>query len=166
MTKRLTPAEMLRSTEALLTGMEEAKNKAVFVGLPKEKAGGQIYGDGRSILDNAAVHEYGTVDGKIPERSFLRVPFQIKRDEIGAMLVQQFTAIAEGRRSVNDALGRVGIAAVNIVKEAFRTGGFGKWKKLKPATIEAKGFDDILEDTRVMRNSVTWVVRDDTRGGI
>lgn len=160
--KRLTPSEMLRSTEALLSGMEEAKSKAVFVGLPKENAGGQIYGDGRSILDNGAVHEYGTANGKIPERSFLRVPFQVKEKEIGGALVQQFTAIAEGRRSVNEALGRVGIAAVNIIKEAFRTGGFGKWKKLAPATVAAKGSDDILEDTRVLRNSITWAVRNDS----
>ena len=155
----MTPDQMLKSTQALLSNMEEAKSKAVFVGFPKEKVGSQIYGDGRSIIENAAVHEYGSLDGTIPERSMLRVPFKIKNDDIGGAMLQQWTAVAEGRRDVDTALGRFGVFAVNVVNEAFRTGGFGRWKKLDDETVKRKGFSDILEDTRVMRNSVTHVVR-------
>lgn len=159
---KLTPQEMLRSTEALLTGMETAKQHAVFVGFPKENAGEQIYGDGRSIVQNAAVHEYGSANGDIPERSMLRVPFKVKEAEVGGIMLQQFTAVAEGRRDAMTALGRAGVGLVNIVKQAFRTGGFGRWKPLDPETVKRKGSNDILEDTRVMRNSISWVVRRDS----
>lgn len=155
----VSPEQMLKQTVALQKAMLEATTKAVFVGLPKESAGSAIYGDGQSVMTIGATHEYGA--GKNPERSFLRVPFDDKKDEIGAQITQQFIAIAEGRRDAVVSLSRVGIAAVNIVKEAFRTGGFGKWPKLAPATVAAKGFDDILEDTRVLRNSISWVVRND-----
>lgn len=146
--------------------MEEAKRKAVFVGLPKEKVGGEIYGKNgegnpRTIIENAAVHEYGSMDGRIPERSMLRVPFKLKKAEIGGMIIQQWQAIAEGNRTVDVGMGRIGIAAVNIIKQAFATGGFGTWKELSPETVAAKGHGKILEDTRVMRNSMTWVVRND-----
>jgi phage gpG-like protein len=156
---RMTPSQMLRSTQALLSNMEEAKSKAVFVGLPKEKVGGEIYGEGRTIIENGAVHEHGSLDGDIPARSFLKMPFTEKKADMGGAILQQFTAVAEGRRSVDEALGRVGIAAINIVKAAFRTGGFGKWKPLAQSTIDRKGHSKILEDTRVLRNSQTWVVR-------
>lgn len=158
---KMTPAEMLRSTQALLSNMEEAKSKAVFVGLPAEKAGSQIYGDGRSIIENAAVHEYGSHDGRIPERSFMRVPFKEKESDLGGAILQQWSQVAEGKRTVDVALGRVGIAAVAVMKDAFRTGGFGKWPALKPETVERKGHSKILEDTRVLRNSLSWVVRND-----
>lgn len=157
--KKVKPEDMLKDTTALLNAIESAKKQAVFVGLPKEKAGGQIYGDGQSIMTIGAVHEYG--GGNNPVRSFLRLPFKQKEAEIGGALLQQFQAVAEGRRDVFTALSRVGIAAVNIVKEAFRTGGFGQWPKLTDATVERKGHDDILEDTRVLRNSITWAVRND-----
>ena len=160
MTRKVTPVKMLETTQALQNSMETAKDHAVFVGLPKEKVGGQIYGDGQSIMTIGAIHEYG--GGNNPERSFLRVPFQEKESEVGGEILRQFEAVAEGRRDVKTSLGRVGARAVNIVKEAFRTGGFGKWPKLNPATVERKGFDDILEDTRVLRNSVGWVVRRDS----
>ena len=45
------------------------------------------------------------------------------------------------------ALEVLGIAGVQTVEEAFRTGGFGRWRSLKPATIRRKGSAAILIDS-------------------
>lgn len=161
MTRRVSPEQMLSHVQNLEQMVEGLNGKHVAVGLPKEKVGGHIHGKGRTIIDNAVVHEFGSANGVIPERSFLRLPFKVKENELGAGILKEFQAVEQEKQTVDVALGRIGLRAVNIVKEAFRTGGFGKWKKLQPETVERKGFSDILEDTRVTRNSVTWAVRND-----
>lgn len=53
------PEAFLKRTQKMADNLKAMKKRAVFVGLPKDKVGGAIYGDGRSILANGAVHEYG-----------------------------------------------------------------------------------------------------------
>ena len=89
------------------------------------------------------------------------MPFKEKADELGGRVLKEFSNFITENKKVDIVMGRIGVAAVNIVKQAFRTGGFGKWKALDPDTVKEKGFSDILENTRVMRNSVTWAVRND-----
>lgn len=159
--KKVSPEQMLEHVQQLERTVEGLNGKYVAVGLPKETVGGHIHGEGRTIVENAVVHEFGSANGHIPERSFLRMPFKVKDKELGAGVLKEFQDFITEGKDVDVVLGRIGIRAVNIVKQAFRTGGFGKWKKLDQATIDRKGFSDILEDTRVTRNSVTWVVRND-----
>lgn len=160
-TRKVTPEQMLEHVQHLEKMVEGLNGKYVAVGLPAEKVGGHIHGEGRTIVQNAVVHEFGSANGRIPERSFLRMPFKVKSDDLGAGVLKEFQAVFDDKRTVDVALGRIGLRAVNVVKDAFRTGGFGKWKKLAQSTIDEKGFSDILENTRVMRNSITWVVRND-----
>ena len=55
----MTPQETLQHTEKMIAQLEELKRKAVFVGLPKEKVGGKVYGDGMTVIRIGAIHEYG-----------------------------------------------------------------------------------------------------------
>lgn len=152
------PEDMLKRTERLEKAMTKAKNKAVFVGLPSEKVGGEIYRDGQTIMSIGAVHEYGAGDN--PKRSFLRTPFLLKKKKINEFIAKQLERTLDGV-SVDDALGMVGAYCRNISVKAFSTKGYGQWDELDPETVKRKGSSKILIDTGTLRNAISWVIRND-----
>ena len=139
-----------------MAALEDAKDKIVKVGLPAEKVGSKIYGDGISVITVAAWHEYGF--GNNPVRSFLRVPFAQKQNELFAYINKQFQLVLDGRKDAETALNFVGIFATNISKEAFTTSAGGAWPANTAYTIAKKGSSMPLIDTSVLRNSLTWAV--------
>ena len=190
----LTPAAMLVYTTGMADRLGQIKKKAVFVGLPSEKMGGKVYGDGMTILRVGAIHEYGASfthpggtpyvigsDGKahfvsknftgpvrgvtkphnitIPQRSFLRAPFRIKRKEMNEATAKQFEAVLTGKRDVDVGLGRVGVVATTISKGAFASLGYGEWKPITASTKRRKGSSRTLTDTGILKGSITHVVR-------
>lgn len=155
------PVQMLKRTTDFAAALGAARKKAVFVGLPKDKVGSKIYGDGMTVIRVGAIHEYGAPQQSIPQRSFLRVPFAVKRRELNKAIAQQFEAMAEGR-DVNVAFGRIGALATNVSKGAFTSLGYGSWSPIRPDTIKRKGSSQTLIDTGILRSSITWVVRDDS----
>ena len=146
----------LKQLKQFESSLERAKRKVVAVGLPKEAVGSKVYGDGMSIISIGAIHEYGL--GAAPARSFLRLPFNVKKDELDSFMAKQFESLFYGK-SVDQALGLVGVKAVNIVQQAFASGGFGKWPDIQQQTKNAKNSSKILIDTATLKNNVTWVVR-------
>ena len=155
----LTPGAMLALTTDMADRLDQMKKKAVFVGLPNEKVGGKIYGDGRTILQNGATHEYGAPQQGIPERSFLRTPFHTKRKEMNTAIAAQFESVINGKRDVDVGLGRVGLVATNISKGAFTSAGYGEWPDITDATKKRKGSSQILIDTNILSSSITHVLR-------
>jgi hypothetical protein len=152
------PEQFLKQTKQFEKNLEQLSKKHVAVGLPKEKVGGQIYGDGETVFTVGASHEYGV---GVPRRSFLRAPFSKNQDAINKTTENQFRAIAEQGVKVEKALNIIGVKARNISAKAFVTGGYGEWKPLSAATIEKKGSSQPLIDTGTLRNSITWAVRND-----
>ena len=155
----MTPEKSHEKLEMMLDSMEQAKGQAVFVGLPADKVGGKIYGDGQSIMTIGAIHEFGK--GHNPMRSFLRTPLIDHNKELTVSLAKSFEAVNAGKMTVDVALGRLGAMATNISKKAFRTKGFGKWQDIKQSTKDRKGSSAVLIDTGTLRNAITWSVRDD-----
>ena len=155
----LTPAAMLAYTTGMADRLDQIKKKAVFVGLPSEKVGGKVYGDGMTILRIGAIHEYGVPHRGIPQRSFLRAPFRIKRKELNEATAKQFEAVLTGKRDVDVGLGRVGIVAADISKGAFTSLGYGEWTPITDETKRRKGSSQTLIDTGVLRSSISSVVR-------
>lgn len=153
----MTPEEMLKKTTAYADNLEKAMSKHVAVGLPSEKVGGKAYGNGMSIIEVGAIHEYGA--GNNPRRSFLRTPFIQQRDQFNQAVARQFRDVAERGKDADKALGLIGTIAVNIIKDAFVTRGYGQWPDIKPATKRAKGSSQVLEDKGLLRRSNTYVVR-------
>jgi hypothetical protein len=150
---------MLKRTTDFAAALDAAKKKSVFVGLPKDKVGGKIYGDGRTIISNGAVHEYGAPQQGLPQRSFLRVPFATKRNDLNKAIAKQFEAVASGR-DPDVALGRIGALATNVSKGAFTSLGYGTWTPITSETKRRKGSGQTLIDTGTLRSSITWAVRD------
>lgn len=115
------------------------------------------YPNGEKIVDVGRKHEFGI---GVPRRSFLRMPFIVKQKTIDKAIATSWKKIVEGKSQTIKEFGILGIIGQNISKDAFATGGFGKWEKLKPETEKAKGSDDILIDTGKLVQSVTnWVVK-------
>lgn len=146
----------LKQLQDYAKNLEKAKRGYVAVGLPQEKVGDKIYGDGLSVVQVGAMHEYGF--GNNPVRSFLRIPMQLHADQINEFISEQFAKVFKGE-SAEKALGLVGINARNISVDAFSTGGYGTWASISPATANAKGSSAPLIDTGTLRNSITYVVR-------
>lgn len=122
----------------------------------------------------AAIHEFGSADGRIPERSFLRSTFNANRDTYLDMLAKLLMRVVEGKATVEQAFGIVGAKfaadikrrvtqgaeipppnapstlARKIGKHAFGRNGLLKVSKWMPRT---------LVDTGRMINAITWLVR-------
>jgi len=152
----MTPEQMLENTGAYLKNLEKAKRGYVAVGLPSEEVGGTVYGDGQTVAQVGAQHEYGA---GVPRRSFLRTPFDIKKDDLDRAIAKQFEDVFNRGKKAEQALGLIGTVAVNIVKGAFLTRGYGEWLDITDDTKEAKGSSQVLIDTGTLRNSITYAVR-------
>jgi hypothetical protein len=131
-----------------------ATNHEVNVGVPKDVG---RYPNGLNIVEVGTKHEFGI---GVPRRSFLRMPFIVNQKIIDKAITTSWKKIVEGKSPTIKEFGILGIVGQNISKDAFATGGFGKWQGLKQSTIEAKGSSDILLDTSKLVQSVTnWVVK-------
>jgi len=152
----MTPEQTLENTGAYLKNLEKAKRGYVAVGLPSEEVGGTVYGDGQTVAQVGAQHEYGA---GVPRRSFLRTPFDIKKDDLDRGIAKQFEDVFKRGKKAEQALGLIGTVAVNIVKGAFLTRGYGEWPDITEDTKDAKGSSQVLIDTGTLRNSITYAVR-------
>lgn len=151
------PEETIKLVTQYIKNLEKAKKSAIYVGLPKEKVGGKVYGTGINVIEVGAIHEFGS--GPIPQRSFLRVPFSVKQKELEKALTNQFRLVATQGKDATKALSVVAVLAQSIAQEAFTTRGFGKWPDISEETKRRKGSTQPLIDTGTLRGSITWVVR-------
>lgn len=154
---KLSPKEMLRRTTEYAKNIKKATSSYVAVGLPAEKIGGKIYGDGMTVASVGAIHEYG--GNKVPRRSFLNTPFIEKKDELAEAIQTQFFDVFKSGQSAEVALGLIGATATNISKGAFTTKGYGVWPDITQSTKDAKGSSQVLIDKGILRSSITYVVR-------
>ncbi|ELI8238935.1 TPA: hypothetical protein ACPZHP_001389 [Yersinia enterocolitica] len=95
----------------------------------------------------------------IPERSFLRAPFTLKKAEINQAIENGVAAVGAGKMDAIKALNLIGVVARNISVKAFETAGYGTWPDIKAATKKAKKSSAPLIDTGALRGAVTWEVR-------
>lgn len=156
----MTPKQMLAYTSNMAEVLEAVKSKAVFVGLPKEKVGQKVYGDGMTVIRNGAIHEFGA--GPIPQRSFLRVPFSKKRTFINEKIAIQYKLAVSGKVSPIVALGRIGLIAENISRGAFTSLGYGDWEPITKETARRKGSTQTLIDNGILKGAISSVVRNVT----
>jgi phage gpG-like protein len=111
-----------------------------------------------ALMRFAGVHEFGSFSGKVPSRSFLRMPISTQSGQI----VKETTSTGKGLIAAGKMvllLKRLGIACENAVQRAFESRGFGTWAPNTPATIRRKqghseDADSPLIDTGQLRRSV------------
>lgn len=116
--------------------------------------------DSRDGIDNAAlvaIHEFGSSDGRIPERSFIRSTFGANAETYVRGLKRLLERILDGRMTLVQALDVMGSKISTDIKNRV-TQGEHIPPPNAPSTIERKGSDRPLVDTGRMINSITWKV--------
>ena len=151
------PEDFIKRTRHLANTIRELDQKSVVVGLPVESGSSKVYSSGKTVIQVGADHEFGR---GVPQRSFLRMPFNVKRDEIVQSIDNQWFNVIDGMEA-DQALGLLGAKATNISKGAFTSQGYGQWQDISEFTKRDKGSSQILIDTGTLRNSITWAVRDE-----
>ena len=133
-----------------------AADRHVKVGVLASK-GGLAEHDGITMVELAAIHEFGSPAANIPERSFLRRTFEVKEKEFAAITRKLATQIIKTDMTIDKALNILGAWGSAEVKK-FVTVGDNVKPALKKATIDRKGSSRPLIDTGRMINSVQWEV--------
>lgn len=128
-------------------------NKRILVGVPA----GKTEADGTSTALVAAVHEFGSPERGIPERSFLRAGLRASFFAITRLNVDSLRAVANNTMSVDTALARTGAVAAGGVQKYIPEGDF---VPNAPSTVKAKGSSKPLIDTGHLRQSITYVVEE------
>lgn len=142
--------------------LEETGKVYTAVGVRGEKGAQKHDAEGGelTIVEIAAVHEFGTDDGVIPERSFLRSTFDTHRPEYEAQLSQGVQRCIKGESTIDFELDRLGVMVAGDVVELIREGE-GIQPPLKPKTIQRKKSSHTLIDTGRLVQSIDSEVRRD-----
>lgn len=129
-----------------------AKTPHVAVGILQDEA----VGHGFSMVDLAMVHEYGSKDGRIPQRSFMRSTCDAERTKHVNLISLLQGKILDGAVRVKHALTQLGEV---VAKDIVQTINRGIAPALKPATIKRKGSSKPLIDTGRLKGAITHEVR-------
>lgn len=120
-----------------------------------------------SIVELAAIHEFGAPAANIPARSFIRATFDSDEGLAaqGEFMAEQAEQIIAGKLAPRTALKRIGAWGAAKVRARIRA---KIDPPLKPETIRRKTVDgkkgDVpLVDTSHLINSVSWELEDDEK---
>mgnify|MGYP001381330246 CR=1 FL=1 len=128
--------------------------RVVKVGFPR----GKFEVDGTPVAQVAAIHEFGSPERRIPERSFLRSAIRERQAEIIRLNKVSLVKIIRGQLTSEQALNQLGEMAKGSVQQKIRGGDFAP---LRPSTVKRKGSSKPLIDTGQMVQSVSYVVGED-----
>jgi len=152
-----------RAWKNLLRKLEAADHTGVRVGVLMSGKGGDEHkdedgkGSGANMVEIAAIHEYGAPKANIPERSFIRRTFIVKRRQYATMTSKLARGIIIKDWSVKYALELLGQWGASEVQKTITTGAHLR-PKLKPATIAKKQSSRPLFDTGQLARSITYAV--------
>ena len=131
----------------IMRNFSELKGSFVEVGL---------WGDGDDPATNlaarGAVHEYGTQNGRIPSRPWMRQTAEKYAEEVNDFVVKLLESLTDRNISGITFLGLLGAFYEGKMKAIFTEGEFAE---LAASTIARKGSDTPLIDTGLMRASIT-----------
>lgn len=120
--------------------------------------GGNETRDGISMLELAAIHEFGSPAAGIPERSFIRAtledPTAVHAQRI--MMGKAAKAVIEDRLSADQALNLIGLWGVKRIKARI-VGGIDPANAA--STIAKKGSSKPLVDTGRLLNAINHEVK-------
>lgn len=152
---------------ALMGVLGDLSGAGVDVGILQDKGSFKDEDSGITLAGYAAVNEFGSEDGHVPERSFLRSTVDERQDEYGRELDRAMGEAVDGAirggqsgalAALDRGLGRLGARAARDVQSKIRAGG-EPFKKNAPSTLSAKYPADkpLIEEGR-MRQSISFAV--------
>ncbi len=105
-----------------------------------------------SIVDLALVHEYGSKNGHIPQRSFIRSTCDAQQKKHFQLIKILQGKIIDGVLSIKQGLSTLGEV---VAKDMVETINHGISPALKPNTIKRKNSSKTLIDTGRLKGSIT-----------
>lgn len=147
-----------RGYGAIKRWLSGVKSADIEVGILEEDGAAVAPGEsgGLTMAQVAHVNEYGSEDGHIPERSFLRATVEVNRDAYVSELTRAVDAAVMGKVPLEVGFGRLGLRAEGDVKDFITD---LQTPPNAPATIRRKGSSNPLIDTGHMRASIKHRIR-------
>ena len=143
----------------------EMRTIRAHVGVLASKGGSARHkGSELTVVELAAVHEFGTGDGHVPERSFIRSTFFVRvADKLKQVVAAITRAILEKDMPVRSGIGQLGAWGAAEVKNTItqnEADSYGPYSypPLADSTIARKGSTVPLIDEGQLLNAVTWEV--------
>lgn len=101
------------------------------------------------------IHEFGSETNNIPARSFLRMPLETRQEDLLEALDSATVKKLVEAGEIEKVYKLLGIHAEGIVKDAFRSSGYGNWPPNTPETVKKKGSSRPLIDTTKLMGAIT-----------
>lgn len=115
---------------------------------------GSKHKEGGDLVEIAAVNEFGSEDGRIPERSFIRSTEREETRNIERLKQRLMQRVFEGRLDWRAAVATLGEYMEGRIKRKIST---LRHPPNAPSTIAQKGSDKPLIDTGYMRSQVRHI---------
>lgn len=115
-------------------------------------------GSSPSMALVASVHEFGTEDGRVPERSYIRSTMDGRRGEIADIMQKIEAKVAEGALTAEQGVGLLGEFLQGAVQKTLTD---LRSPPLKASTIKRRrnGGDNPLIDTGQLRAAIRYEVQ-------
>ena len=124
----------------------------VLVGVPQ---GAGEYEDGLTIATVAAVNNFGSADGRIPERNFMHSAINENQAVYRRLAELELPKVGRGLITMDRLLHVLGELATGHIQEKIVEGPF---QANAASTIAKKGSDRPLIDTGNLRQSISYVI--------
>lgn len=162
-------------TRILETARAQAGTSYVMVGIlgGDDRGGLHVPGADLTVAEIAVVNEFGTQDGRIPARSFVRITYDRMRPELEAIAFKLVWQITDGKMSVEQALNILGAKLASAIHHTVTDGSgvpppnapstlrrkeaAGEWNERGEAQAAGWGVRPLV-DTGRMLNSIGWGV--------
>ena len=156
--------------DKLVTSFENTTGEsAVFVGFlrssglykKKAKGGKMEKGEEITVAQVAAINEFGSSDGRIPERSFMRSAVDANQKKIERTVEKLTTKVVDGEMTEKKALGVLGALVQSLMRKRITE---GVPPPNAPSTLAHKGSGKgTLVDTSQMINAIDFEVTEGKR---
>ena len=140
----------------IMSSFKASKGRAVFVGFLRS-SGEYDSKSHPTVATIAAIHEFGSADGSIPERSFMRSAVDDNKKMIEKLIDKLVLKVAEGRFNEIGGLRILGAKVQSLMRNQILK---GIPPANSPATIRRKGSSIPLIDTGTMIGSLDFEVID------
>lgn len=138
---------------ALKKRLEELKKYKLFIHIDEDKT----YADGTKVEVVAMWMEFGNDEFNVhyPARPFFRSTFDTNLDKIKNVYDNQLLKVIDNTITSKQLFENIGKYVVNKVKEMILK---GQYEELAIETVEKKGSDKPLIDTKMLYNSIRYKV--------
>jgi len=165
MTKGVTVID--RGWNKIVRIFKQGGDMAVYTGIQSD---GVQEHEGITNAELGAIHEFGAPSKGIPERSFLRAPFDKHKNSYLRILKKGAQAMSEGRATKEDVLGIIGEKIQANSVRAIDNGIMPMRKQARRRRLirfkDGKRYSKItrktskpLIDTGAMKQSIRWVIK-------